>query len=303
MRTDRGRSRDLDIIVAGEANVDLLLHEVPPLELDKEKLAADMSLVLGGSSSITAFNLARLGARVGFVGVVGEDFFGRFVEERLRWAGVNLESLRRLRKAKTGITVWQTCGARRAGVTYPGTIALLRAADVPSAYLARARHLHVGAYFMLKKLHAGAAALFRRAHRLGLTTSLDCNYDPAETWDSRIREVLKATDIFFPNEDEAVRLTGRLDASAAAEELGRLARIVVVKRGARGALIYTRGESFEVPAVRVKAVEMTGAGDSFNAGFLKEFVRGAALDQCARAGARAGARAVTRVGGTAAFEE
>jgi len=292
----------LDVIVAGEINVDLIVREAPPLELDKELLAEDMDLILGGSSSITAFNLARLGARVGFVGVVGEDAFGRYCAERLRWAGVDLERLRWTRKAKTGITIWLTQGPRRAGVTYPGTIAMLRAADVPSDYLARARHLHVGAYFFQKRLHAGAAALFRRARRLGLTTSLDTNYDPAEQWDSGLREVLKHTDIFFPNEDEALRITRAPDVCEAAHQLGALARIVAVKLGAEGALVATEGRIFKVPAVRVKAVEMTGAGDSFNAGFLSRFVRGASLEECARAGVRAGARAVTRVGGTAAFE-
>jgi sugar/nucleoside kinase (ribokinase family) len=292
----------LDVIVAGEINVDLIVREAPPLELDKELLAKDMDLILGGSSSITAFNLARLGARVGFVGVVGEDAFGRYCAERLRRAGVDLEHLRWARKAKTGITIWLTQGARRAGVTYPGTIAMLRAADVPSDYLARARHLHVGAYFFQKRLHAGAAALFRRARRLGLTTSLDTNYDPAEQWDSGLREVLKHTDIFFPNEDEALRITRAPDVCEAAHQLGALARIVAVKLGAEGALVATEGRMFKVPAVRVKAVEMTGAGDSFNAGFLSRFVRGASLEECARAGVQAGARAVTRVGGTAAFE-
>lgn len=295
--------RTLDVVVAGEVNVDLILREVPPLELDKEKSAKDMDLILGGSSSITAFNLSRLGARVGFVGVLGRDFFGRFCAERLKWAGVDLTHLRWMPDMKTGITVWNTRGSRRAGVTYPGTIEMLRATDVPDEYLQKARHLHVGAYFLLRKLHRGAPALFRRARSLGLTTSLDTNFDPAETWDSGIRRVLKETDVFFPNEDEALLLTGQKKVTAAAAALRDLARIVVVKRGARGALIAGPDAVFEVPAVRTRAIEMTGAGDSFNAGFLAHFVRGAPLEQCAQAGAEAGARAVTRVGGTAAFEQ
>lgn len=298
MRTNRR----LDVIVAGEINVDLILREAPPPELDKELLAEDMDLVLGGSSSITAFNLARLGARVGFVGVVGTDTFGRYCAERLRWAGVDLAHLKWAQREKTGITVWLTRGDRRAGVTYPGTIAMLRARDVPSEYLRLARHLHVGAYFFQKNLHPGAAALFRRAHKLGLTTSLDTNYDPAEKWDSGLQAVLKETDLFFPNEDEARRLTGIEDVFEAAAALRKLARIVVIKRGAQGALVAAEQGTFTVPALRVKAVEMTGAGDSFNAGFLSRFVRGASLEECAHAGVQAGARAVTKVGGTAAFE-
>ncbi len=294
--------RTFDVIVAGELNVDLILREVPPLELDKELAAEDMDFLLGGSSSITAFNLARLGAKTGFVTVVGDDFFGHFCAERMKWAGVDLKYLNYTSKVKTGITVWLTRGSRRAGATYPGTIAMLRATDVPLDYLQRARHLHVGCYFYLKKFHRGAAALYRRARALGLTTSLDCNYDPAEQWDSGIRRVLKETDIFFPNEIEALRLSGKSSVEAAAEELRKLARIVVVKMGAEGAYVCAAGGSFHTPARRVKAIESTGAGDSFNAGFLTRFVKGAPLTECAKAGVEAGARSVTRVGGTAAFE-
>lgn len=299
-RTER---RPLEVIVAGEANADLILTGVPPLELDQEKLARDMHLVLGGSSAITAHNLARLGARTGFVGVVGDDYLGRFVEEKLKVAGVDLSFLRKLRGAKTGLTVWHARNGRRAGVTYLGTIARLRAAHVPSRYLARARHLHVGAYFLLANLQPEAPRLFRRARRLGLTTSLDCNYDPAERWDSGLRDTLAFTDIFFPNEDEARRITGLEDVRAAALELARLARIVALKRGARGVLVAAGKRLLRLPAVPTRVVETTGAGDSFNAGFLTRFVRGAALEECAMAGLRAGARAVTRVGGTTAFEE
>jgi sugar/nucleoside kinase (ribokinase family) len=298
MKTRRTR----DVLIAGDANVDLLLHDAPPLELETEKLARGMDLTLGGSSSITAFNLARLGTRVGFISVLGDDFFGRFVAERLRWAGVDLKHLKWLADQKSGLTIWHIRGARRAGITYEGTISLLRASDIPDGYLAQFRHLHVGAYFLGRNLHAGAPGLFRRAHKLGLTTSLDCNYDPAGKWDSGIRAVLKETDIFFPNEDEAKHLSCGRDAKAAARELAKLARIVAVKRGARGVLVQSPDGSLERKAPRVKAVDGTGAGDSFNAGFLSRFVRGAPLAECAEAGVEAGARAVTRIGGTTAFE-
>jgi len=297
MKTSR-----LDCLVAGDANADLLIDGITKLEFEKEKLATDMNLVLGGSSSIFAFNLARLGAKVGFVGVVGDDFFGTFVTERLRWAGVDVRALKRLRRTKTGLTIWCQKGRQRAGITYNGTIAMLRARDVSDRELRSARHLHVGAYFLLEKLHSGAAALFRRAKKLGLTTSLDCNYDPAETWDSGIRQVLQFTDVFFPNEIEALRLTNALNAEDAARELAKLSRITVVKLGARGALVCTGGKLFRVPAVKTRVVDTTGAGDSFDAGFLASFLKGGSIEASARAGAAAGARAVSAVGGTAAFE-
>jgi len=291
-----------ECIVAGEANVDLMVQTTARLEPGKEKLAENVQLALGGSSAITAFNLSSLGAKVSFAGVVGSDAFGQFVEERLASAGVGLSFLRRSTTEKTGITVWFDQSGKRSGVTYLGTIPLLRSADIPLRGLKGTRHLHVGHYFLLKKLHANAPALFAKAKQLGLTTSLDCNYDPAEKWDSQIRKVLRHVDLFFPNEQEAGMLTGCKKAEDAAKALGELARTVAVKLGERGVLVYSEGELFRVPAVKARVVDTTGAGDSFNAGFLARFLKGGSIRECAHAGVIAAARCVRHVGGTAAFE-
>jgi sugar/nucleoside kinase (ribokinase family) len=154
----------------------------------------------------------------------------------------------------------------------------------------------------LENLHPGAAGLFRKARKLGLTTSLDCNYDPSEAWDSGIRGVLKFTDIFFPNEIEALRLTNCRDIERAALELSKLVRIAAVKLGANGAIVYAEGKRFRVPAVKARVVDTTGAGDSFDAGFLSCFFKGGSVEESARAGVTAGARAVSAMGGTGGFE-
>lgn len=293
----------IDCIVAGEANVDLILQDVPPLEWGKEKTFAGFELVLGGSSAITAFNLAKLGTRVSFIGIVGRDVFGDFIEERLKSASVDLSRLKRAKHEKTGITIWHSnVQKHRAGLTAPGTIPLLRGADIEKDWLARSRHLHVGHYFLLERFHSRAAAVFRTAKQLGLTTSLDCNYDPAEQWDSGIRDVLRYTDIFFPNEEEAKHLTGKKSTLRAAEELARLAGSVVVKMGANGILLHGKNGTIRKQARNVAVVDTTGAGDSFNAGFLSQLLKGRSMDKCAEAGIAAASRCVTRVGGTAAFE-
>ncbi len=291
-----------DCLVAGDANVDLLVEGVIDLQPGTEKLASDLNLVLGGSSAITAFNLSSLGASVTFAGVIGTDLFGRFVEEKLAGGGVDLRGLRRVPDIKSGVTIWHSYGGERAGVTYAGTIALLELKDLPDELLQSARHLHLGHYFLQTHIHADAPALFARAKYLGLTTSVDCNYDPSERWDSNLPEVLKHADLFFPNEDEALHITGEPTPEAAAHALARLAKTVVVKRGAKGALVVSSATEFEVHAVPAIAIDTTGAGDSFNAGFLAAFLKGADLRDCAAAGALAGARNVQHVGGTAAFE-
>jgi sugar/nucleoside kinase (ribokinase family) len=295
-------NRTFDCLVAGDANIDLLVEGVSMLEIGTEKLASDLNLVLGGSSAITAFNLSSLGARVSFVGIIGQDLFGRFVEEKLTTGRVDLSGLLRSPDRKTGATIWHSRSGKRAGVTYAGTVAMLEAGHVTNALLQSARHLHVGAYFLQTQLHAGAPELFARAKSMGLTTSIDCNYDPEERWDSNLLAVLRHADLFFPNEDEALRITGKSTAAAAARDLADLAATVIVKRGAQGALVATSQTRFDVPAIPTQVVDTTGAGDSFNAGFLSEFVKGSSLAVCAQAAAIAGSRNTQAVGGTAAFE-
>lgn len=290
-----------DCLVVGEANVDLLVEGVTELEVGKEKLASRMDLVLGGSSSITAFNLACMDTRVAFCGVIGDDTFGLVVKDSLQTAGVNTSGLRRIREEKTGLTIWHTQAGRRAGVTYPGTIGLLRAEDV--TMLKQARHLHVGAYFLLKNFHSGAPALFEKARRWGLTTSLDCNYDPEELWDAGIRDVLPHVDFFFPNDDEARKLTGLPNVQAAVRTLAKWGNTVAVKRGPRGALISHQGELVRIDAEKTRVVDTTGAGDSFNAGFLAALLKGKDILESARAGVTAGSLCVGHIGGTAAFRK
>jgi sugar/nucleoside kinase (ribokinase family) len=292
-----------DCLVAGDVCLDLLIEGVIHLEVGKEKLASKLNLVLGGSSAITAFNLSRLGAKVAFVSVIGPDHFGRFVKDKLKSGGVDVSGLRETADEQTGLTIWHSLKDQRAAVTYSGTIAMLAASDISEVRLRSARHLHMGSYFLQDSFHPDAPAVFALAKKLGLTTSLDTNYDPSERWDSNLRALLQHIDVFLPNEQEALRITGKHDVPSAARELCTLARTVVVKRGGEGALITTADSQFSIPAIPTKVVDSTGAGDSFNAGFLSQFVKRADLERCARAGISAGARSVREIGGTAAFEK
>ena len=291
-----------DCLVAGDANIDILVEGVLSLEVGTEKLASDLNLLLGGSSSITAFNLARLGGAVTFAGVIGKDLFGHFVEEKLTQGGVDLTGLRKVDGGKTGVTIWHSCEGNRAGITYAGTAAFLEADDISETLLKSARHLHVGSYFLLTRLHADGSELFARAKRLGLTTSVDCNYDPLESWNSNLLAVLPHVDVFLPNEYEAIHITRKESAQEAARELAKLAKLVVVKRGAEGVFVVRGGSEFAVPAIATNVVDTTGAGDSFDAGFLAAFLKGSELRASVDSGLLAASRNVQYVGGTTAFE-
>lgn len=293
----------LDILVVGELNVDLILSQVQEFpRLGAEVLARDMVLTMGSSSAIFACNAATLGRRVGFVGKLGQDSFGDLVLESLRSKNVVTECVLRSRDYKTGITAALSFGNERAMVTYPGAMELLSASDVTDENLRQARHLHVSSIFLQPLLQRDLVALFRRAKALGLTTSLDTQWDPSERWNLDLPTLLPLVDVFIPNEDEVMALTQASSVETAVEKLRPHARWVAVKMGHKGAMLWADGRRYRAePYLNPHVVDAIGAGDSFDAGFVSQFVQGAEPERCLRMGNLAGAINTTAAGGTGAF--
>jgi sugar/nucleoside kinase (ribokinase family) len=296
--------RRFDVTIAGELNLDLILYGVPEeIPRERELLASDLNLTLGSSSAIVAHNLASLGSRVGFVSCVGSDSFGELALARLSAAQVDVSKVAILPDRKTGLTVIMQRDSWRNMLTYPGTISDLRIEDLDLDYLSSARHFHLSSFYLLRRLQADVPALFEKMKSAGLSTSLDCNDDPEDRWNGGIREALRYVDIFLPNAREAMRITGRKDAHSAAKDLSAVVPLVVVKLGAKGAIARRDEETWSSPALKLEVVDPVGAGDSFNAGFLHQYLRGTDVKACLEAGNLAGALSVTRAGGTEAFHD
>jgi sugar/nucleoside kinase (ribokinase family) len=295
--------RDLDVVVLGEINPDVIVRAADPRPAfgQVELLVDSIDLVIGSSSAIFACGAARLGLRTAFVGIVGDDPMGRFMLDAMRARGIDIASCRVDPEVPTGASVILTSGADRAILTASGTMPLLRDEDVPDALVGRARHLHVGSLFLLDALRPRLAARLAAARAAGLTTSVDCNWDPRETWDGGIWDILRETDVFLPNEAEVRRIAGIGDVVAAAMALAAAGpRVVAVKCGMDGAIAVERdGTVTRVPSLSVDAVDTTGAGDSFDAGFLTGFLAGRPVGDCLALGVAAGALSTVRVGGTA----
>jgi sugar/nucleoside kinase (ribokinase family) len=298
---------ELDVVIAGETNLDLILSGLPQeMPIDRELLADGFCMTLGGSSAILAHNLASLDVRVGFVSLVGRDPLGALALDYLRQAGVDLAKIMQSATgSSTGVTVLLThpSGAGRHILTYPGTIAEMRVCDLDLAYLKSARHFHLSSLFLQKGMQPELPALFRELREAGLTLSLDTNDDPADEWQSGLHELLGLVDVFLPNDAEACRITGTDNAEAAAEALAKEVPLVAIKCGNRGALVRFRGERWLVSAEPLTSVDTIGAGDSFNAGFLKAWLKGRSPAECAEQGNRAGALSTQRAGGVAAFRD
>jgi sugar/nucleoside kinase (ribokinase family) len=166
---------------------------------------------------------------------------------------------------------------------------------VPRALVARARHVHVGSFFLMHGLAPGLASLFAEARRAGHTTSLDTQGDWSGRWQGHLRETLHETDVYLPNLDEALAASAALGTSAAAgaeavgaslESLGALSlqRVLrtlaglglqpVIKCGAQGAIALDGDTTMYAAALRADPVDTIGAGDSFDAGFVCGYLQG-----------------------------
>jgi sugar/nucleoside kinase (ribokinase family) len=286
------------VLAVGDVNLDLLftgLDRLPAAE--EECLARGLEFLVGGQTGTVARALARLGLAVSFVGRVGADHYGRLALRQLAAAGVDTAGAVADPALRTGVTVVLSTGAERAYATFAGSAAEARLSDVREEHLTGANHLHVGSYFLQAALRPELPGLFREARRRGLTTSLDPGWDPSRQWGKEIRELLPLVDLFLPNQAEAAAITGQQAPEKALAALTALAGgTVVIKMGSSGCLAGNWAQAWRCPAFRVRVVEVTSAGDVFDAGFLYGFLSGWDLPAAARFAGACGAIAVGHAG-------
>ncbi len=294
-----------DVLVVGELNVDLILDGIEKFpEVGKEVLAERMTLTLGSSSAIFASNVSSLGSRVAYIGKIGNDKFGEVVLESLQVNKVDVSLIKVDDTLGTGATVILNVDEDRANTTYPGAMDHLTLNDISEEDLKKARHVHFSSYFLQPGMWGDLGNLFRKAKELGLTTSFDMQWDPKETWELDIDDVLPHVDVFLPNEKELMLLTGKETLDDAIEAVKKYINVLVIKRGNQGSVVYHKGQLHELPAFLNKnVVDAIGAGDSFNAGFIYKFINGHTIPECQEFGNLTGAVSTTASGGTAAFQD
>jgi sugar/nucleoside kinase (ribokinase family) len=294
-----------DVLAIGELNVDLIMNNIDGTpEIGKEKLAGSMTLTLGSSTAIFAANLSSLGSKVGFLGKIGKDSFGDLVKDSLIDKGIDTSLIIAEDGLATGATVVLAVGEDRANVTYPGAMDYLTIDDISDESLLQAKHIHFSSFFIQPGIRKNVQALFKRAKELGLTTSLDTQWDPSEKWEFDYNSILPWVDVFLPNETEILFLTGTKKTEDAFKKLAPFGKNIVIKQGNKGALLFSEnGELYEMPAyLNTKVVDTIGAGDSFNAGFVHMFVKGKPVQKCLDFGNLIGAISTTAAGGTGAFK-
>lgn len=291
------------LLVVGELNIDLILNQIQGFpEIGAEKIARNMDFTLGSSSAILASNIAALGVPTSFCGLLGQDNFGDFILKELRGKNVDTRFISRSEHYKTGITVVMNYDQDRANITYCGAMSVLSIEHIPWENISTFSHLHFSNYFLQPGMKPFIVELFRKAKEAGLSTSLDLQVDPQDKWDFDYKNCLPFVDVFLPNENELLKLTGKKNLKDAIEAIKNHTNILALKLGDKGGRVVSGSEDITIkPYLNNTYKDAIGAGDSFNAGFLKKFLSGASLRECLDYANLTGSLSTTAAGGTGAF--
>ena len=293
--------KQLDAVVVGDLFVDIVLSGFstwpkPGEEVFAEKLVREA----GGGAAITACGLARLGARTGVFGVTGRED-GVWLTDRLKSFGVDTTGLQSVLTRNTGITVAVTSDEDRTFFTHLGANTelpgLLRERDVQRE-LAQARHVHFACRLEAEFL----GELIEILQAEGCRVSLDIGWHPDWLRDKRSMGALAKIDLFLPNESEAEVMTGQSSADSMLEVFAaKQMRAVAIKTGDRGSVLLWNGKRMRCDPVKVEPVDTTGAGDSFDAGFIYGWLNGESPIRCLQIANICGALSTRALGGIASF--
>jgi sugar/nucleoside kinase (ribokinase family) len=251
----------------------------------------------GGSAGNTLFALARLGAPASFLGQLGDDADGRLYSDEFAALGGKTDKFIISSAAHTARCLSLiTPDSERTMRTDLGAAALLSPDDITPATFAGIGHAHLEGYMLF------AGDLLQKvvscAKEAGCTISLDlASFEVVRACKAVFPELLKNyVDIVFANEDEAAEFCGELPVEEQVAELNKYCQLAVVKLGAEGCCIGEAGKTVRVPAQLAKAIDTTGAGDFWQAGFLFGLANGKSLEECGRYGAILGAEVVQVIG-------
>jgi sugar/nucleoside kinase (ribokinase family) len=289
-----------DVIVYGSVYCDFIFTGLPGMpRLGEELYASGLHFELGGSA-IVAAGLNKLGIKVGLLADLGTDPFSQMAWDMLKEIGLDRTLIRRFEIPLKQVTVALSFPKDRAFITCfqqpdkpPNIQSILN--EYPS------KHIHICGF----KPALDSPQINQVAHQLGTTVSFDPGWDQRILKDQNLRKILQDVDIFMPNKVEMCHLTGESDLDLAASMLldempnGTL----IVKDGSYGAYGFASNNNVKIhtPAISVKPIDTTGAGDSFDAGFLFAFLQEKPLASCMQYGSICGSLSTTAIGGISGF--
>ena len=292
----------LDCLSVGILVADHLCDPISHFPVSGELVLSErLPLSIGGCASNAAVDLTRLGVRVGVVGCVGRDYFGRFVLDTLSAAGVETTDIHQLADVETsGTLIINVAGQDRRFIHAMGANAKITTEHISMDRVRAAKVFYVGGYLLMPSLDPHKLAeLFRQARAANVKTVLDVVLPGRGDHWSKLAPVLAETDVFLPNTDEAAVLTGMSDPIAQAEKFASAgARTVVITCGSEGSVLVSEKRRLRAGTYSVDYQGGTGSGDAFDAGYIVGLLNGDDEAGCLRWGAAVGASCVRSISAT-----
>ena len=280
----------MDLIAFGTMFLEIVFGDVPSLPAPGEEIFADEFAVSCGGAVTVASAASRIGVSAGLSTLLGEDLGSRVVEEHCHRAGVDLSASQRVSGPAAGITVVLNYAGDRAFISY-----LPPRAQTESREHERwleVLHQERPAWCYLHA-HRGMAGLIREARNLGIQVAVDVGLNDFAADPAAVLACARLADVFLPNTEELLRLTGATSLAAAIGVAATWGPPVVVKRGASGAIVAGQpgrvGQTEVTEGVKpVRVRDRTGAGDAFAGALIGALCQGASLTEAVAAGNAAG---------------
>lgn len=251
-----------------------------------------------GAPAIFIDTVARLGHTAGIIGAVGKDSFGKCLLERLRNDGVDTTQVLELSDGTTGCAfVSYSADGSREFIFHLGNTPAVRAKMPDESLLQGIKFFHIMGCSLFANVEFAKEILktAKAAHKLGAKISFDPNIRKELLGEKQtgaiVNELLELTSVFLPGEDELLMLTGKETIKDAVKYCFTKPNleIVALKQGAKGAIVFTKGQTISQGVFKVNALDATGAGDSFDAAFICGILEGKTLEEVAKIAAAAGA--------------
>lgn len=293
-----------DVYVYGDVNIDIIIPNVSHFPTPgQEDEVPVMETFVGGGAALFALGIGKLGLHPVFQGEVGNDCYGDFIRQCFEKSNVDTSLLEVDSALKTGISLSFTNELDRSFLTFRGTNEKLCIEKVNLAQVKYASHIHVTGYAGKANHDSYLKFLKNVKSQTQATVSFDVGWDPTGKWNPEIYQLFPYIDVLFMNQVEAANYSRKEDTAEAAKDFAAHCSLAVIKLGCQGSLAAKGSDLYRAPSYPVKAVDTTGAGDSFNAGFIYGFLKGKKLEECLRCGNGCGALSVTALGGNTSFPD
>jgi ribokinase len=278
----------------GALNLDKLYKVNMIAKEEEEGFVTDFKESAGGSAANTIVGLARLKLKTGFIGKVAEDHEGNFLLDDFRKEGVDTNGITVSKDGRSGVVMgFIDIKGDRALYVDPGVNNLAEFQEINLEYATNTEFLHLSSF-------VGETPLEAQKELIDRLPNVKISFDPGALYARKglraLRPIIQRSRVIFPNAIETKLLTGK-DYEEGAKTFTQLgAEIVAVKLGKKGCYITDGKESHLVEAYKVEAMDTTGAGDAFCAGFLYGLIKGKDLYECGRLGNFVASRCITKIG-------